>query len=217
MLPISNKISTCFTRAAGALCLENFRRPSNAAVSVSVTSCLMRRHVLNWVVELVAVRSGFLKFLNESLRLTSRRVHLALARENTNRFGRDNIYFAHLDSFTTLEQSLPVFDAFVSVIVLQHNPPPLIDWLLRTILRNLRPGGIAYFQVPTYRVNYSFKIKDYLNHALPIGNMEMHVLPQYRVFEILHRNGCRVLECREDGWTGMDDMISNSIVAVKDL
>jgi hypothetical protein len=51
---------------------------------------------------------------------------------------------------------------------------------------------------------------------LPIGQIEMHVLPQHRIFEILHRNGCRVLECREDGWTAMDDSISNSILAVKD-
>ena len=142
--------------------------------------------------------------------------HLELARENANRFRRDNIYFAHLDSFSTLGEKLPAFDVFVSVIVLQHNPPPLIDWLLRTILRNLRPGGIAYFQVPTYRINYSFKIKDYLHHTLPIGEIEMHVLPQHHVFQILHQNGCRALECREDGWTGIGDMISNSIVAVKD-
>jgi SAM-dependent methyltransferase len=142
--------------------------------------------------------------------------HLALARQSVARYRRDNVYFVHLDSFMTLEEKLPEFHSFFSIITLQHNPPPLIEWLLRRILRSLKPGGIAYFQVPTYSLNYSFKIKDYLNHALPIGEMEMHVLPQHRVFEILHQNGCRVLECREDWKTATRTFISNSILAIKE-
>jgi SAM-dependent methyltransferase len=139
--------------------------------------------------------------------------HLALARESLEVYCHRNVDLVHINSFDTLE-TLPEYDAFISVIVLQHNPPPLIAALLSTILRKLKPGGFAYFQVPTYRLHYSFKIDDYLR-ALPT-EMEMHCLPQYRVFEILHQNGCRVLECREDGWTGIKDGISNSFFAIKE-
>src|SRR5271167_900672 len=41
------------------------------------------------------------------------------------------------------------FDFFYSIIVLQHNPPPVIARLLRIILKKLRSGGAFLFQVPT--------------------------------------------------------------------
>jgi SAM-dependent methyltransferase len=141
--------------------------------------------------------------------------HLEIARQNLERLNRKNVLLTHFSSFESLE-FLPPIDTFISVIVLQHNPPPLIDALLSGILRKLNPGGIAYFQVPTYRLNYNFGIEDYMNAALPLGEIEMHVIPQYRVFEILHQNGCRLLECREDAWTGIQDMVSNSFLAIKE-
>ena len=58
--------------------------------------------------------------------------------------------------------ALPTFDCFISLIVLQHNPPPVIAFLLRTILRKLTPGGLAYFQVPTYQRGAVFKADEYL-------------------------------------------------------
>jgi hypothetical protein len=95
--------------------------------------------------------------------------------------------------------------------VLQHNPPPLIAALLTRLLNKLRPGGVAYFQVPTYRLNYRFLVDEYLRTASPMDGIEMHVIPQWVLFDILHRCGCRLLECREDHWTGDPRMISNSI------
>jgi hypothetical protein len=37
------------------------------------------------------------------------------------------------------------FDFFYSVIVLQHNPPPVIVHMLKTVFAQLNPGGIGYF------------------------------------------------------------------------
>ena len=48
-------------------------------------------------------------------------------------------------------RSLPEFDAFFSLIVLQHNPPPVMALLLKNILIKLRTGGIGYFQLPSYK------------------------------------------------------------------
>src|SRR5579863_2311530 len=59
--------------------------------------------------------------------------HLALAREALDR--RD-VHLLHLDSFDAIE-TVPEFDVFISVIVLQHNPPPLIAMLLRAVLKKL--------------------------------------------------------------------------------
>jgi hypothetical protein len=41
-----------------------------------------------------------------------------------------------------------------SVITLQHNPPPIMAWLLSQLLGCLNPGGVAYLQIPSYRSGY---------------------------------------------------------------
>ena len=140
--------------------------------------------------------------------------HLALAQQALDRFERTNVNLVHLDSFGALE-AIPEFDVFISIIVLQHNPPPLIAATLKTVLTRLRPGGIAYFQVPTYRTKYRFRIDEYLSDASATRGMEMHVMPQHLLFDILRQAGCQLLECREDGSTGNYDTISNSILARK--
>jgi SAM-dependent methyltransferase len=140
--------------------------------------------------------------------------HLVKAREAVENAGHHNVEFAHLNNFRAIE-GLPEFDVFVSVIVLQHNPPPVIAYLLQTILGKLRPGGVAYFQVPTYSPGYRFGVDDYLSGATDTGTIEMHVLPQPRLFDVLARADCRPLEIREDPWTGDFNTISNSVFAVK--
>jgi SAM-dependent methyltransferase len=136
--------------------------------------------------------------------------HLALARQALDHVERGNVDLVHLDAFSALE-SVPEFDVLFSVIVLQHNPPPLIVALLKSLLNKLRPGGVAYFQVPTYRLNYHFQVDEYLRSASPTDGIEMHVIPQYVLFDILNRSRCNLLECRENDWTGDHRMISNSI------
>lgn len=106
------------------------------------------------------------------------------------------------------------FDLWYSKIVLQHNPPPIIALILRRALRLLAPGGVAVFQVPTYAYDYSFKIKDYLKQ-IPSG-IEMHVLPQTKIFQIIREQGCEVLEVREDEAVGNEHRwISNQFVLRK--
>ncbi|WP_338665759.1 methyltransferase domain-containing protein [Pararoseomonas sp. SCSIO 73927] len=88
-------------------------------------------------------------------------------------------------------------DLWFSRIVLQHNPPPVIAAVLRRAFAALNPGGVAIFQVPTYRLDYAFSTAEYL--AGPLGqHMEMHVLPQPAVFALAEAGGCRPVEVRED-------------------
>jgi SAM-dependent methyltransferase len=140
--------------------------------------------------------------------------HLAVARQTLDRLEHRNVDLVHVDSFAVLE-ALPPYDVFFSFIVLQHNPPPLIAAMLNIILNTLRRGGIAYFQVPTYRLDYRFEVDEYLRTASPDMGMEIHAIPQHVLFDILRRNGCRLLECREDHWTGEYGTISNTIFAEK--
>lgn len=110
----------------------------------------------------------------------------------------------------------PKVDLIYSVIVLQHNPPPVIEFVLRAWFQALNPGGVAYFQVPTYRLNYHFSLSDYLNDEGERLDMEMHVLPQRRIFEILAQEGGRVIEVIEDNCTGLrSGELSNTILVQK--
>jgi 2-polyprenyl-3-methyl-5-hydroxy-6-metoxy-1,4-benzoquinol methylase len=140
--------------------------------------------------------------------------HIEIAQSTVKARGRRNVEFSHLSTFGAID-ALPSFDVFFSVIVLQHNPPPVIAYLLRTLLSKLRPGGVGYFQVPTYSAHYRFSVDEYLKHATNSGAIEMHVLPQPALFKAIADAGCQMLEMREDAWAGDLNTISNSILAIK--
>lgn len=137
--------------------------------------------------------------------------HLRMAADVATRFGRTNISFLNVSDLSRL-QTGPEFDAFFSIIVLQHNPPPIIHHVLATILGRLKPGGIAYFQVPTYRLGYMFDVDKYLATPLRLGVPEMHVIPQPELHRLIETTGCRLLEMREDSAAGGDHISSRLFV-----
>jgi SAM-dependent methyltransferase len=99
-------------------------------------------------------------------------------------------------------KTLPAVDLVYSILVLQHNPPPIIELIVRQFIKILNPGGIAFFQVPTYRSGYVFTLQDYFRDEIQTRKMEMHVLPQKQIFEIVRQEGGQVFEVLEDTLTG---------------
>lgn len=140
--------------------------------------------------------------------------HLAEAKSRIEAVGLKGVTFV-LCSESFLEDLQPC-DAFYSRIVFQHNPPPLIDALVRSALKALKPGGIAIFQVPTYAAGYSFDFEQWSRSKGPL-DMEMHCLPQRYIFQAIGEAGCVALEVREDGSTGDENFISNTFVVRKPL
>lgn len=120
--------------------------------------------------------------------------HLKAARETLARTG-GQADFVQLQQIADID-ALPQVDLLYSLIVLQHNPPPVIAALLRRLLRRVRPGGVVYLQLPTYRDGYGYDVAGDLN--APGGHMEMHVLPQPVLFHILREAGFTLLEVAED-------------------
>ena len=137
--------------------------------------------------------------------------HIALAQQRALELGIVNVQF-HLSAVDVGYQKLEPCDFFLSCIVFQHNPPPIIRAMISSSLRSLRPGGMAIFQVPTFAVGYTFRLQDYL--ATPQHfDMEMHCIPQQSVFALIADEGCRVLEVREDNRVGNHgDWISNTFI-----
>ena len=100
-------------------------------------------------------------------------------------------------------RKLPKADVVYSYLVLQHNCPPVIEYMIDTMLKMLKPQGIAMFQVPTYERGYRFCYDEYMETEK--NGMEMHVIPQQKVFEIAYDNHCIPLEVYQDDSTGKND------------
>jgi protein-L-isoaspartate O-methyltransferase len=140
--------------------------------------------------------------------------HLQLAKQHLESKQIDNVKLQHWETVHLLDQ-LPMVDGIYSVITLQHNPPPVMAWMLQKLLGKLRSGGVASIQIPTYRNGYMFEVERYL-HSAPPSTLEMHFLPQYDVFKIVTEANCICLEVREDGMVGDEDkMLSNTFLIQK--
>jgi SAM-dependent methyltransferase len=124
--------------------------------------------------------------------------HLAMARKIVGNRGNVTFKLVQDDTFGMTEP----FDIWLSHIVLQHNPPPVIALILRKMFSMLAPDGIAIFQLPTYCIDYRFAIAEYLSGGAPDNAIEVHCLPQPVVFSLAHEAGCMPLEVREDDAMG---------------
>ena len=100
--------------------------------------------------------------------------------------------------------TLPIADVIYTIIVLQHNCPPVIEYIIDAMLGRLRDSGIAMFQVPTYKRRYTFEYEKYVEEMMG-HELEMHLLPQKRIFEIAYKNNCIPLEVYPDNSTGNAD------------
>jgi len=141
--------------------------------------------------------------------------HLDAARNYLDSRNIRNVHLHHVVDLASLD-NLPSVDLVYSIIVLQHNPPPVIEFTTNALLACLAQGGVAYFQVPTYRAGYAFTVSEYLQREGQGNDIEMHVLPQSRIFEIIRRHGAKVLEVIEDDLAGVGNGIrSNTFVVQK--
>jgi SAM-dependent methyltransferase len=140
--------------------------------------------------------------------------HLELARENLAARGVTNVDFHLVKNATDLD-ILENFDLFHSILVLQHNPPPLIVEILTKMFSGMNTGGHAFFQVPTYWLYYRWNLADYLAETVPQQLMEMHFLPQSAVFDLAARSGSVLFEVQPDSATGVREAISNTFFFAK--
>jgi SAM-dependent methyltransferase len=138
--------------------------------------------------------------------------HLAIAAERNLQVEKSNDIIWHECSRSALA-AFESCDFFYSRIVLQHNPPVIIARLIENALMSIKNGGVAVFQVPTYRLGYSFTTDDWLGVDHPM-DMQMHCIPQKKVFEIIARCGCKVLEIREDDNA---PPISNTFIVAREV
>ena len=161
------------------------------------------------------VTAALAKRFHEVVAVDVSQPHLDIAKNELARFQLVNqIDYQKLSQLKQIEK-LGQFDVVYTKIVLQHNPPPVINYLLRSMLNNLNLGGVALFQVPVYKAGYNFNISQFLN-ITQTGLMDMHYFPHIELFKLFEGAGCLIHELREDDAIGNSiTSISNSILAVK--
>jgi SAM-dependent methyltransferase len=140
--------------------------------------------------------------------------HLKIAEEYIKKANVSNVSFQNIFSPAEI-YNLKDIDVVFSIIVLQHNPPPVIAEYVKALLSILNHNGVAFLQVPTYRRNYRFSVDEYLEIIDNNDGMEMHVIPQSALFKIIMDTNCILREIREDNWTGHYEFISNNMLIQK--
>lgn len=127
--------------------------------------------------------------------------HLRIAQET---LSNENIQNTDLHRIRSMEEldRLPKVDFVYTVMVLQHNPPPIMKLLLVSLLNSLNDGGFAFVQIPTFNVQYNYDTNEYMDNLNSEDPFEMHYLPQYEIFQIIRDANCVTVEVVEDYYTG---------------
>jgi 2-polyprenyl-3-methyl-5-hydroxy-6-metoxy-1,4-benzoquinol methylase len=125
--------------------------------------------------------------------------HLRLAVERAEATGVTNARFEAIGSVDDMNRYRG-FDCVISLIVLQHNPPPVMAALYGKLLAALAPGGVAIVQMPTFIEGQAFSAAEYLASEQP--QMEMNALAQPIIYRLTDEADCRLIEVREDGAGG---------------
>jgi 2-polyprenyl-3-methyl-5-hydroxy-6-metoxy-1,4-benzoquinol methylase len=89
---------------------------------------------------------------------------------------------------------------FYSMIVLQHNAPPVQKLLLKAILPKILPGGGCLFQTPDSFQDYEFDAEAFLQSG--DAELDTHCLPRSVVLDLIQRYGLWVRDVVPDPWLG---------------
>lgn len=127
--------------------------------------------------------------------------NLNIARQ---KLDQSNVEF-RLVTDTSDYEGMPQCDIVYSYLVLQHNCPPVIEYMITSMMQCVKDRGIVIFQVPTYKRGYHFEYDSYIRGTRDAEMMEMHTLDQKRIFELAYRNDCIPLEVYPDYSTGQAD------------
>ncbi len=149
--------------------------------------------------------------------------HVRTAQARMREEGIQNVEFVRVTGRGSLS-ALRDIDVFYSIIALQHSPPPIILDVLEHAFSALRPGGYAFFQLPTFSARYAYSTPAHIERLARGTNfqgsdpdeMEVHFVPQHMVLQLAQRAGLRTVEIQPDTSVGnLDRWISNTFLLAR--
>lgn len=138
--------------------------------------------------------------------------HLQEAQKNIDSLEIGNVSLNHIKNISDISR-LHKVDLVYSLIVLQHNPPPVMREILIALCQRVAPGGYLFVQLPTYRKNYHYNVESDLDRSA--DKMEMHILPQAEVFKVFEQESMSLLEITEDWAPWALDFTSHCFLSKK--
>jgi trans-aconitate methyltransferase len=126
--------------------------------------------------------------------------NLSICRERLSHEAVGNVETRLISSLADLA-ALPACDMLFSVIVFQHNTPPVQKAMLEALLPKISPGGAFLLQLATDTPGYRFRLDEYL--ASESRGLELHCLPMASAMRIIAESGLVPLEVMMDTWTGL--------------
>ena len=126
--------------------------------------------------------------------------NIELCKQNLESLGVKNVEYLLISDLSAYE-AIPPFDFLYSIIVLQHNTPPVQRFIIDRLATKIRPGGRCLFQTAAWLPDYSFSVMRYL--ASPEEVFELHAIPMPIVLRVLQARGIHLLEVSPDPLTGL--------------
>ncbi len=126
------------------------------------------------------------------------KMHLKEAKSNlSKRFIDTNLNFKYLSGINCIRE-LPKQDLIFSFITLQHNTPPIINYIIKQLLQLLNKDGIAVLHIPIVILNYQFNFAQYFNSKTSGKELEMHMLPKANLYQCAIECNCDLVfsECK---------------------
>jgi methylase of polypeptide subunit release factors len=125
--------------------------------------------------------------------------NLTICERRMEEFGQTNVETRLLTGFPDLLAVEPI-DFFFSIIVLQHNPPPIQKAMLSAVMGKMSSSACCLFQTIDSLPEYSFSAEAYL--ATHTEVMDIHCLPKPVVLRLLSEHGFYVRDVQIDPWVG---------------
>lgn len=132
--------------------------------------------------------------------------HLVLAHHRLSRCMPISARLIHLTNYWN-EAALPTVDLLYSIISLQQDAPTAVAPALGFCLSKVAVGGLALVRAPTHHKHYELLLPQ------ERGIMELHTIPQWKIFELMETNGFTLIAVQEEKNLGTQNIVFNSFFA----
>lgn len=137
------------------------------------------------------------KRINTLLALDVSRGNLSLLQaQQPSHSNIEPILISSFEQFKTFSK----IDFFISLITLQHNPPPLQKFILQSIFQSMNVHAVGVFQIPIHTPHFTFNTKAFLNGST--SEMDMFSLPINKIFEICRESKVSIVHVEQDDLAG---------------
>lgn len=132
--------------------------------------------------------------------------HLLITQERLKQCMPINVHLVHLTNYWN-NAALPTVDLLYSIISLQDDTPNVVAPALGLCLSKVAIGGLAMIRAPTHHKHYELMLPE------ERGIMELHTIPQWKIFELLENNGFTLIAVQEEKNYGTQNIVFHTFFA----